>query len=340
LASQTVLGLDFGGTKIAVAACDETGTALATTSIEMLAHQGARSGFDRAVSAARALLDEAAPGRELVAVGVSTIGVPSASGTALAPAVPGWGDLSLTHELGRAFPGAEILVATDVKAAAQFEAERGALVGCDPGLYLNLGTGLAVAIVVGGAVLLGRHGASGEIGYNLRRVDDVRRHRDERTMLEDTVSGGAFLRAARRLAPGWDTAEAIFAESDHSGPIADLLDNFLDELGFHLVNLAIAIDPQRIAVGGGMVRSWHRIEGRLRQALESAVPFPPDLVPGAFPFDAPLLGAVSLATDAARERLTRTSAAKGAVTAPRSPNRTTTTHTSASPTELKKGFSA
>ena len=32
--------------------------------------------------------------------------------------------------------------------------------------------------------------------------------------------------------------------------------------------------------------------------------------------------------------------AKGAVTAPRSPNRTTTTHTSASPTELKKGFSA
>jgi glucokinase len=309
MGSQVVLGLDFGGTKIAIAAGDETGTALAVTSIEMLADQGARSGFDRAVSAAKALLHETAPGRELVAVGAATIGVPSTAGTALAPAVPGWDDLSLPVELAHAFPGAEIRLATDVKAAAQVEADRGALAGCDPALYLNLGTGLAVAIVVGGTVLLGRHGASGEIGYNLRQLDDVGLQPDERAILEDTVSGGAFLRAARRLGPPAATAEAIFAESDHSGPIADLLDDFLDELAFHLVNLAIAIDPQRIAVGGGMVRSWHRIEGRLRQAIESAVPYPPDLVPGAFPFDAPLLGAVSLATDAARERLTRTTAA-------------------------------
>jgi predicted NBD/HSP70 family sugar kinase len=276
----------------------------------MLAHQGARAGFDRAVQAANALLDSAAPGRELVAVGAATIGVPGATGTALAPAVPGWSDLALVAELGRAFPGADIRVATDVKAAAQLEADRGALAGCDPGLYLNLGTGLAVAMVVGGAVVAGRHGASGEIGYNLRRADDVGRRPGERTILEDTVSGGAFLRAARALRPQLGTAEAIFAESGHSGPIADLFDGFLDELAFHLVNLAIAIDPQRIAVGGGMVRSWPRIEGRLREALESAVPFPPELVCADFPFDAPLLGAVSLATAAARERLTRAPAAR------------------------------
>jgi glucokinase len=296
-----VLGLDFGGTKIAIAACDLTGERLGATTVEMRAEQGARAGLDRGVRAAHALLHAVAPDRDLVAVGAATIGVPGETGVALAPAVPGWSDLALDAELRQAFGGAEIRVATDVKAAAQVEAERGALVGCDPAIYLNLGTGLAVAIVIGGVVLAGRHGASGEIGYNLRRVDDVRLRTADRMILEDAVSGGAFMRAALGMSPRAGSAEGVFALADQGGPIRDLLRTFLDELSFHLVNLAIAIDPARIAVGGGMVRSWSRIEGRLRSALRSAVPFPPELVKGAFPFDAPLLGALALGTTAARE---------------------------------------
>ena len=57
----------------------------------------------------------------------------------------------------------------------------------------------------------------------------------------------------------------------------------------------------RIAVGGGMVRSWQRIRPRLEDALTAGVPFPPELVVAQFPYDAPLLGAVALATDAARD---------------------------------------
>ena len=44
---------------------------------------------------------------------------------------------------------------------------------------------------------------------------------------------------------------------------------FIDGLALHLVNLVIAIDPARVAVGGGMVRSWDRLQGPLVQALES-----------------------------------------------------------------------
>ena len=60
-----------------------------------------------------------------------------------------------------------------MKAAAAAELRWGALAGCDPGIYLNLGTGLAAAIVAGGTVISGAHGASGEIGYNLRTAADV-----------------------------------------------------------------------------------------------------------------------------------------------------------------------
>ena len=74
---------------------------------------------------------------------------------------------------------------------------------------------------------------------------------------------------------------------------------------FHVVNLAIAIDPARIAVGGGLVRSWPVIEAGLRRALRAAVPYPPELVIARFPHDAPLIGALTLGITAARARLTR-----------------------------------
>jgi glucokinase len=48
-----------------------------------------------------------------------------------------------------------------------------------------------------------------------------------------------------------------------------------------------------------MVRSWARLQPSLERALSAGVPFPPELVVARFPADAPLIGAVALAIDAA-----------------------------------------
>jgi glucokinase len=61
------------------------------------------------------------------------------------------------------------------------------------------------------------------------------------------------------------------------------------------------VNPARIAVGGGIVRSWARIRPPLQRALQSGTPFPPELVVAHFPYDAPLLGAVAMAVDAAQD---------------------------------------
>jgi glucokinase len=303
MSSSVVLGLDFGGTKTAAAVGDAGGMLLGTSTVAAVTGQGAQANLAAAVSAGRALLDRVAAGRPLAAIGVSTFGIPRADGVALAPAIEGWADLAIARELGVAFDGVPVRVATDVKAAAQVEAERGALAGCDPAVYLNLGTGLAVAIVAGGRVLGGHHGASGEIGYNLRGLGDVGLGLGDRIPLEEAVSGGALMSAARRTAPEVAGAAAVFAGAAGHPALGRLLDGFFAELAFHLVNLTIAVDPQRIAVGGGMVRSWDVVGPRLRTALDMAVPYPPELVPAAFPYDAPLIGALALGVEAAQERL-------------------------------------
>jgi glucokinase len=302
--TPVLLAIDFGGTKIAVAMADPGGRRLASATVDSAGELGARAAFERAVGAAGDLLGEVSS-PQLAAVGVATFGIPFDDRVELAPAIAGWDDLALGRELRAAFPGAEVRMATDAKAAARAEATWGALRGCDPGVYLNLGTGLSVAIVIGGRVVMGGHGAAGEIGYNLRVVGDVGLALDDRIPLEWMVSAKALAKRASSAvgsSRGLSAAEA-FEASPGNQAVDHVIDEFVAELGFHLVNLANCIDPVRIAAGGGMTGSWERLRPGLEQALRAGVPFPPELVLAEFPFDAPLIGAISLAVEAAQDRL-------------------------------------
>jgi glucokinase len=298
--APVVLGLDFGGTKIAAAVCGLDGTRLGSATISSGGELGARASFDRGIATARDLLASAAPEAPLAAVGVSTFGIPFDDRVELAPAIDGWGQLPLGRELRAAFPEAVIRMATDAKAAAAAEVRWGALADCDPAIYLNLGTGLSAALVIGGQVIAGTNGAAGEIGYNLRALADVGLALDDRVPLEDMISGQALARRAagpdgRPLA----AADVLTASAAEPG-LDQLASEFVTELAFHVVNLAILVNPARIAVGGGLVRSWDRLRPGLEQALSAGTPFPPELVTARFPADAPLIGAVALAADAAR----------------------------------------
>jgi glucokinase len=301
--ATVLLGIDFGGTKIAVAVADPSGRRLDSVTVDSAGELGARAAFGRGVAVARDLLAAAGDPR-LAAVGVATFGIPFDDRVELAPAIDGWDRLALGRELRAAFPGAEIAMATDAKAAARAEAAWGALAGCDPAVYLNLGTGLSAAIVIGGRVVLGRNGAAGEIGYNLRDLSDVGLALEDRVPLEWMVSARALGKRATSAAGSareLSAAEA-FASSAGNQALDDVIDEFVAELAFHLVNLANCIDPVRIAVGGGMTGSWERLRPGLERALRAGVPFPPQLVLAEFPFDAPLIGAVALAVEAAQAR--------------------------------------
>lgn len=120
--SPVVLGLDYGGTKIAAAVADLDGNRLASTTTSSGGALGAQASFARGIQVARDLLAETAPGSELVAVGVSTFGIPFEDRVELAPAIDGWDKLAMGRELRAAFAGAAIRMATDAKAAAHAEA--------------------------------------------------------------------------------------------------------------------------------------------------------------------------------------------------------------------------
>jgi glucokinase len=282
-----VLGLDFGGSKIAAAAAALDGRRLRELVVATDPAAGARANLARGIAAAHDVLG----GRTPAAVGAVTFGIPRADGIGLAPAIAGWEELALADELAAGLACETVVVDTDVKAAAAVEAHDGALAGHDPALYVNLGTGLAAALVVGGTVVRGANGAAGEIGYSL--LD-----RAAGRVLEDVASGMGLAAAARRATGEALSAAEVFARERDEPVLAAVVDELVAALGLHLVNLAVALDPSRIAVGGGIVRAWDRIGPRLVELLHRSVPYPPELVRAAFPFDAALRGAVAAALDA------------------------------------------
>jgi glucokinase len=186
-----------------------------------------------------------------------------------------------------------VVVANDVKAAAMAEVLWGALKGADPAVFLSLGTGIAAAIVIGERVVTGAHGASGEIGYNLRSVLDTSGAAHGRAPLEEAISGRFIGERGSLLLGEQLSAADVFAHPDIRARF--IVDETLAELATHVANLAILIDPARIAVGGGLMSSGDVILPALAFRLGYAVPFPPEIVPARFLNDASLHGAIALA---------------------------------------------
>ncbi|TQS41190.1 ROK family protein [Cryptosporangium phraense] len=284
-----VLAIDFGGTKIALAAGSADGLPDPIVRLPTLGAAGALQAVHRAFDAARALL------RGPAAVGVSTFGVLTDGLVRLAPNVPGWDGLALPALLRDEFGDVPVAIANDVNAGAAAELRWGALRGVDVGLYVNVGTGLAVGLVVGGRVVAGAHGAAGEVGY-LRGSDADGYFADGQAPLEDVVSGAALSRRGSALLGRPVTAAELFGLRGRP-EVRALLDETIGTLARTIANLCVTIDPARVVLGGGLMGAAEHVVPRVEAELRRAVPFPPELALARFVDDAPLVGALALALE-------------------------------------------
>src|SRR5437762_5406135 len=120
---QFVLAIDFGGTKIAVATADMTGSILKQARLDTNASHGAQQVLERTTVTAHALIERtvAEVGGHCVAVGVATPGVVHDNGVLLSPNIPGWERVSLRETMRTSLRIPTVVAANDVKAAAMAE---------------------------------------------------------------------------------------------------------------------------------------------------------------------------------------------------------------------------
>jgi glucokinase len=294
-----VLAIDFGGTKVAVAVADLKGRILEQTELPTEASAGADAAVRRTLAVAGALIANQVEmrGGECVAVGAVSPGIVLVDRVLLAPNLPGWEKLSLPDLLRNGLRVDHVMVGTDVKWAAVAEAKWGSLRNSDPAVFISFGTGMGAAVVIGGRVRSGAHGAAGEIGYNLRGIQDECGIAAGHAPLEEFAGGRAIGERGSRVMGRNLSAADVFASTDVRA--RSIVDEALAELSVHVANIAILVDPERIAVGGGLMSSADRVLGHLSRRLKMAVPFPPEVVPARFIHDGALRGAAVLALEAA-----------------------------------------
>ncbi|MCX4575836.1 ROK family protein [Streptomyces sp. NBC_01571] len=306
-----VIALDVGGTGMKAALVGPAGELL---------HQARRAtGRERGPDAVvDAILDFAAElradgerrfGVSAAAAGVAVPGIVDAdSGTARYSANLGWRDVPMRRLLGERLGGVPVALGHDVRTGGLAEGRIGAGQGADRFLFVPLGTGIAGAIGINGAVEAGAHGFAGEIGHIVVRPGGTACPCGQHGCLERYASAAAVSQAWAEASGSPDADAADCAKAVESGDprAVRVWQDAVDALADGLVTALTLLDPRTLIIGGGLAEAGETLFTPLRAAVERRVTFQklPSLVPAALGDTAGCLGAGLLAWDLLETPLT------------------------------------
>ena len=166
-------------------------------------------------------------------------------GHVVATVKPGWDGADVLGTLERAI-GCPAKIHTDVTGAALAEGAYGSAIGCHDFVYITVGTGIGMGIIVGGKpVVASLHPEAGHL--RVRRMEGdtfggvCSYHED---CLEGLASGSAV--AARARQPGDEVSD----DSPVWAPV-------IDALAEGCSSIFLTLASERIVLGGGVINQRH-----------------------------------------------------------------------------------
>jgi glucokinase len=267
--SAPVIGVDLGGTKVAVASL--TGSALGESLIQPTEKASGDALMDQIV----AMVGQVR-GHQLSAVG---IGVPSivefATGRIISSINVPLADLPLRKLLGDRL-GVPVFVDNDATVAGFAEAhdEYYELVSHNLVIF-TIGTGVGGGIVLGGKIYRGATGGAGELGHMIIGMDlsgsvPAPMRFPQPGSLEFAASGHALDRLAEQAAQlhpesplgkiaadGKDVLGADAVAAAHAGDASAqrMIEIWGQRLGIGIANAINTFDPDEVVIGGGAAQA-------------------------------------------------------------------------------------
>jgi len=168
------IGIDLGGTNIAVGVVDQNGRILAKDSVKTLSQRHYSLIVEDMAALVRAVVQKAGLSlSDLSGVGVGAPGsVDAASGTVLYANNLGFVNTPLGPELQKHIP-LPVRICNDANCAVLGETVAGAAAGKRNVVMITLGTGVGGGVVIGGRLYEGEYSAGAELGHNVLVVDGV-----------------------------------------------------------------------------------------------------------------------------------------------------------------------
>jgi glucokinase len=264
--------VDIGGTKIAVGVADDAGRVLAKNECPT----DVRSGFDDAMRRVTEMLRECAErgGVKLQGIGIGCAGPVDSKTGRLGNVnnLAGWEGGNPVEVLSRAL-GLPAALENDADAAALGELRWGAGKSKARLLYVTVGTGIGVSVILHGEVYRGVNGCHPEIGHHIVDPAGPRCTCGARGCWESFAAGPAISAWWKDNSSAGDgnanlTAREICAraaDSDDAARRAVEREGYY--LGLGLANLVTVFAPDAIVLGGSVMKSAHLFLDRAREVI-------------------------------------------------------------------------
>jgi glucokinase len=274
--ADAALGIDIGGTKMALAVVERGGRVLATDQIPTEAARGFARAVDRLVETARKLARRAGVDfSELAGAGIGCTGpLDTARGTINNPwTLEGWSDCDIVSPLRSAL-GVAVRLENDADAAALGEWAAGAGRGSRRLVMLTFGTGIGGGIIIDGRIYRGAAGEHPELGHLHADPEGPACYCGTRGCLESVAAGPAIAAAARAIGLA-DGKEAFTRAAAGDAGAAAVIGRAARATATAVWEIVHAFLPDRILFGGGMMdEHFDAFAPEARARIAAATMFP------------------------------------------------------------------
>jgi len=277
--TKIALGVDIGGTNVAIGVCDDKGTSFYETSIPTAAYQTPELLVDDIYR----LIDQQGLIDSLVGIGIGAPNGNINTGTIeFAPNLPWEGTIPLASLFEKRF-GKRVILTNDANAAAIGELIYGNAKDLKDFAVITLGTGLGSGIVVNGNLIYGHDGFAGELGH-IRVIPNGRTCGCGRKgCLETYASATGVVRSATELeSPNKEasaisrmnsiSARDIFELAESGDPFAkEIVDFTAQTLGSALADFACFSSPSAYVLFGGIAQNGAPFAAKVKTYMEQHI---------------------------------------------------------------------
>ena len=296
-------GFDIGGTstRCAIAAVSAPEKILHSCATAT-PHTGVADTLDCAFELLTQNLSHAGRDASVAALGCAAPGMADVRRGVIIEAsnLPFWTDVPLMALLNERRP-IPTAIANDVNAATLAETLSGAGRGQSPVVYLTISTGVAAGIVINGSIVHGAHYCAGEVSNMVVERACLDQDWGTNGCLELTAAGVGLATNWARLEGGPAHARRaieVFDAADAGDKRAiRLIEQMHDYLAQSALAIATVLDPSSIILGGSIGLKRPSVAERMVEVLERNLLFPPKVVPAALGEEAPIIGALHLASE-------------------------------------------
>ncbi|MHA6483063.1 ROK family protein [Paenibacillus sp. strain BS8-2] len=299
--SSLAVGIDIGGTKIAVGLIDDRGEVLIKRSLKTDLSLTPGDMLGQVADVVQALADEQRVAlHELKGIGVGAPGPLNTRTGRLTcpPNLKSWWDYPIVDRLGELLP-LPIKMENDATAATLAEKWVGAAQEEDHFVFITISTGIGAGIYLHGKLISGSTGNAGDAGFMIVHPQGPIKSDEASGYWELLASGTAIARQSSELLGREVTSKEAFELAAQGDPqIAPLIERVFTYIGMGCVSLINLLDPSKIVIGGGVSQVGEPLFAAVRQYVAAHALNPSGretlIVPAKLQQDAGLIGAAAL----------------------------------------------